>query len=75
MRSLGDACDNVMGESFESTLKGELISRSAWATREAVRVAIFEYIEVFYNRSLLHSSPGYLIPDEFDQGGTMSEAA
>ena len=64
-----------MAESFVSTLKRELISQSVWATREAARVAIFEYIEVYYNRSRLHSSLGYLSPEAFEKGGAMTEAA
>jgi putative transposase len=75
MGSVGDAYDNAMAESFVSTLKRELITRSVWPSREAARVAIFEYIEVFYNRSRLHSSLGYLSPAEFEKGGAMSEAA
>ncbi len=75
MGSVGDAYDNAMAESFVSTLKRELISQSVWATREAARVAIFEYIEVYYNRSRLHSSLGYLSPEAFEKGGAMTEAA
>ncbi len=74
MGSVGDAYDNAMAESFVSTLKRELIDRDVWPTREASRLAIFEYIEVFYNRSRLHSSIGYLSPVQFEQGGTMTEA-
>ncbi len=75
MGSVGDAYDNAMAESFVSTLKRELIDRQVWSTREAARGAIFEYIEVFYNRSRLHSAIGYLSPVQFEQGGTMTEAA
>ncbi len=75
MGSIGDAYDNAMAESFVSTLKRELISRSVWTTREAARVALFEYIEVFYNRRRIHSAIGYLSPAEFEKGGTMTKAA
>lgn len=75
MGSVGDAYDNAMAESFVSTLKRELIDRRVWSTRKAARVAIFEYIEVFYNRSRLHSSLGYLSPEMFEKGGRMSDAA
>lgn len=51
MGSVGDAYDNAMAESFVSTLKRELLHRSVWSTREAARLAIFEYIEVFYKHS------------------------
>ncbi len=75
MGSVGDAYDNAKAESFVSTLKRELIGRRVWPTRGAARAAIFEYIEVFYNRSRLHSSLGYRSPAEFEKGGTMTEAA
>ena len=62
-------------ESFFASLKKELTHGETFATREEARASIFEYIEVFYNRSRLHSSLGYLSPAEFEKGGTMSEAA
>ncbi len=49
MESVVDAYDNAMVESFVSTLKRDLTNRSAWPTREIARLAIFEYIEVFYS--------------------------
>jgi putative transposase len=75
MGSVGDAYDNAMAESFVSTLKRELIHRNVWPTWGAVRLAIFEYIEVFYDRSRLHSAIGYLSPAQFERGGTMTHAA
>jgi putative transposase len=42
--------DNAVGESWFSTLKNELVHRYAWPTRARARQAIFEFIEVFYNR-------------------------
>lgn len=58
--------DNAVAESFFSTLKTELIYRQAWPTRAAVRHAVFEFIEVFYNRRRLHSSLGYRSPVEYE---------
>ena len=58
--------DNAVAESFFSSLKLELVDRRPWATRERVRRAIFEYIEVFYNRRRLHSSLNYLTPAEYE---------
>ena len=58
--------DNAVAESFFATLKTELIYRSAWPTRGAVRRAIFEFIEVFYNRRRLHSTLGYCSPAEYE---------
>ena len=45
MGSVGSAYDNAMAESFVATLKSELLYREHWPTREAVRIAIFEYLE------------------------------
>lgn len=58
--------DNAAMESFFSTLKCELIYQEKYATREEARRAIFEYVEVFYNRQRRHSSLGYVSPVEFE---------
>jgi transposase InsO family protein len=58
--------DNAVAESFFSSLKEELIHRQSWATRAQARRAIFDYIEVFFNRRRLHSSLGYLSPAEYE---------
>jgi transposase InsO family protein len=60
--------DNAVAESWFSTLKSELIYRRPWPTRAQARQAIFEFIEVFYNRQRLHSSLGYLSPVEYEAG-------
>jgi transposase InsO family protein len=59
--------DNAVAESFFATLKTELIYRQSWPTRTAVRRAIFEFIEVFYNRRRLHSSLEYWSPAEYER--------
>ena len=66
MSGRGDCYDNAMMESFWATLKCELVHQRQYATREQARQAIFEYIEVFYNRKRLHSSLGYVSPDSFE---------
>jgi putative transposase len=58
--------DNAVAESFFATLKNELIDRCSWATVAQLRAAVFEYIEVFYNRRRLHSALGYLTPAEYE---------
>ena len=63
----GQCWDNAVGESWFATLKTELIYRQSWATRAQVRRAVFEFVEVFYNRQRLHSSLSYLTPVEYEQ--------
>ena len=53
-------------EAFFSTLKGELMDGKAFPTRQAAQAAIFEYMEVFYNRQRLHSTLGYMTPAEYE---------
>ena len=67
MGTIGDALDNAVAESFFSTLQAELLDRQEWATRTELRLAIFEYVEAFYNRRRLHSTLGYLSPTEFER--------
>ena len=55
-----------MVEAFYSTLKIELVHRYVWATRAQARQAIFDFIEVFYNRRRLHSSLGYVAPATYE---------
>jgi putative transposase len=66
MSGRGECWDNACVESFWGTLKTELVNHEHYATRESARQAIFEYIEVFYNRKRLHSSLGYLSPEAFE---------
>ena len=67
MGRVGSAYDNALAEAFVATLKTELLYRSSWPTRQAVRTAIFEYIEGFYNTRRRHSSLGHLSPAEFEE--------
>ena len=67
MGSVADAYDNSMAESFVSTLKRELIYRHSWPSRQVVRMAIFEYIEGFYNLRRRHSALGHLSPSEYEE--------
>lgn len=63
----GQCWDNAVAESFFATLKTELVHLHAWPTRTGVRNAIFEFIEVFYNRQRLHSTLGYLSPNDYER--------
>jgi transposase InsO family protein len=66
MSGKGDPYDNAMIESFFSTLRAELTDLERFPTRQAARTAVFEFIEVFYNRQRLHSSLGYRSPLVFE---------
>jgi transposase InsO family protein len=66
MTFAGNCYDNATAESFFGTLKSELDKCQFSSFQEAESV-IFEYIEVFYNRTRLHSSLGYKSPDEFER--------
>ena len=67
MSRRGNCWDNAVAESFFATLKNELIHRRRWHTRAELYQAVFEYIEVFYNRRRLHSSLEYKTPAEVEQ--------
>ena len=68
MGSRGDCFDNAVAESFFATLKKELIRREGpFPTRADPRLALFDYIEAFYNRTRRHSTLGYLSPIEFEK--------
>ena len=67
MSRKGDCFDNACAESFFSTLKNELVHHHTFHTREEARTAIFEYIEVFYNRERLHQTLDYLAPAEYER--------
>lgn len=66
MSGKGDPYDNAMMESFFSTLRAELTDLERFASRQAARTAVFDFIEVFYNRQRLHSSLGYRSPLAFE---------
>ena len=66
MGSVGDAYDNAMAESFFATLECELLDRSRFKTQAEARMAVFEFIEGFYNPRRRHSSLGYLSPIKFE---------
>lgn len=67
MSRRGNCYDNAFAESFFATLKKELIYRNHYKTKAEAKKAIFEYIEVWYNRQRLHSSLGYRSPVQFEE--------
>ena len=67
MSRRGDCWDNAVVESFFATLKTELVDGADWRTREEARAALFEYIELWYNRQRRHSALGYVSPVQYEQ--------
>jgi putative transposase len=67
MSRRGHCTDNAHMESFWATLKTELLAGRSPASRPQTQTAIFEYVEVFYNRKRLHSALGYQCPVDFEQ--------
>ena len=64
----GNCWDNAPMESFFASLKKELVHRVTFATRADAERAMFEYIEIFYNRVRRHSTLGYVAPAAFEAG-------
>jgi transposase InsO family protein len=67
MSGKGDCYDNAMMESFLSSLKTECVNRQSYQSYSEAKLAIFEWIEVFYNRQSRHSSLDYLSPVVYEQ--------
>jgi transposase InsO family protein len=70
MGTVGDALDNAVAESFFATLECELLDRHDWPTRQALRTAAFDFIEVFYNRQRRHSTLDYASPATYERQHT-----
>ena len=67
MGSVGDCYDNAMAESFFATLECELLDRTRFRTQAEARMAVFEFIEGWYNSHRRHSSLGQVSPNEFER--------
>ena len=67
MGSVGDAYDNAMCESFFATLECELLDRQRFPTQAAARLAVFEYIEGWYNPHRRHSGLAYQSPINYER--------
>ena len=66
--SVGDALDNAVAESFFASMQTELLDRRRiWDSRTQLANAMFEWIEVFYNRQRRHSTLGYKTPVDYDR--------
>ena len=66
MSRKGNCLDNAVAESFFSNLKNELVHHTLYEDRDQARSAIFDYMELFYNRQRLHESLGYVSPVCFE---------
>ncbi len=67
MGSVGDAYDNAMCESFFATLECELLARRKFPTKAEARMALFQFIEGWYNPARRHSALGYKSPIAFER--------
>jgi transposase InsO family protein len=72
MGSVGDCYDNAMVEAFWSRMQVELLDRRRWRTRVELANAIFDYLEIFHNRTRRHSRLGMLTPLEFEHAFTVA---
>jgi putative transposase len=66
MGEVGTAFDNAAAEALFATIERELVNGHRYPTRAAARTAVFEFIEVFYNRRRLRSSIGCVSPEIFE---------
>jgi putative transposase len=67
MGATGSALDNAVCESWFASFKKELIHRRSWPTRRDAKAAVFTWIEGWYNRRRLHSTLGYLSPEQYEE--------
>ena len=67
MSRKGNCWDNAVSESFFKTMKTEMVYHIEFQTRAQAKLAIFEYIEICYNRERRHSTLGYLTPSEMEK--------
>ena len=67
MGSVADCYDNALAESFFATLETELFDRHTFTSQREAKLAVFDFIEAFYNRQRRHSSLGYLSPQAYEE--------
>lgn len=73
--SAGDCFDNAMAENFFANLECELIDRRCFRTQGEARMAIFEFLEGWYNTLRRHCALGYLSPNDFERAATTPHAS
>ena len=69
MSRKGNCWDNAAMESFFGTLKEECVGETVYASRDEARLALFTYMEVYYNRIRRHSTLGYVSPLQYEKMG------
>ena len=74
MSRKGNCWDNSPMETFWGKMKYEWLHEYRFKTRDEARAAVFEYVQIFYNRNRLHESNGYLTPDEYYHTGSQKAA-
>ena len=67
MSRKGNCWDNAVAESFFKTMKTEMVYHKSFQTKAEAKLAVFEYIEVWYNRQRTHSTLGYLTPCQYEK--------
>jgi len=75
MGSVGDCYDNAMCESFFATLECELLDRTRFADRAVAELAVFDFIEGFYNTHRRHSAIGYMAPVAFERTAVQAQSS
>jgi putative transposase len=75
MGSVGDSFDNALAESFFATLKVELVYRTSFRTREQADLALFRYVDGWYNPHRIQKALGWQSPDEYEAAYQASQAA
>ena len=75
MSRKGNCWDNAVAESFFKTMKTEMVYHENFQTRAQAKIAVFEYLEIWYNRKRRHSTLGYLTPQEFGDASEKSKNA
>ena len=75
MSRKGNCWDNAPTESFFASLKKEFVYRTRFTTRAEAKTAIFQWIEVWYNRKRRHSTLGYVSPEAFERNYQQQQQA
>jgi len=75
MSRKGDCWDNAVAESFFKTLKKELVYQTTFESQETAQIAIFEWIEIWYNKNRRHGTLDYLTIEEFEELTKIKNAA